>query len=126
MNELTVKVSVGEVLDKLTILSIKKERIKDNHKLIHVNREYSELFEKAGHFLNDLDVLQAYNELYSVNSRLWEIEDEIRELEKRNTFDDTFIEIARSVYKTNDLRFFYKNKLNELTNSTFKEQKGYC
>ena len=126
MNNITVKVSIGEILDKLSILSIKKNKIADKDKLVHIENEYSELYEKSFHFLDNVDVKYLYEKLENTNNKLWDIEDRIRELERENIFNDLFIEVARAVYKTNDQRFFYKNKINELTNSEIKEQKGYC
>jgi len=126
MNNITVKVSIGEILDKLSILNIKKNKITDKDKLIHVENEYSELYEKSYHFLDSVDVKDLYEKLEYTNNKLWDIEDKIRKLERENIFNNLFIEVARSVYKTNDQRFFYKNKINELTNSEIKEQKGYC
>lgn len=126
MNNITVKVSIGEILDKLSILSIKRNKITDKDKLVHIENEYNELYEKSYHFLDSVDVKYLYEKLEYTNNKLWDIEDRIRELERENIFNDLFIEVARSVYKTNDQRFFYKNKINELTNSEIKEQKGYC
>jgi len=126
MNNITVKVSIGQILDKLSILNIKKNKITDKDKLIHVENEYSELYEKSYHFLDSVDVKDLYEKLEYTNNKLWDIEDKIRKLERENIFNNLFIEVARSVYKTNDQRFFYKNKINELTNSEIKEQKGYC
>jgi hypothetical protein len=122
---LQIEISVGELLDKLSILTIKKEKILDDVKLKFIKDEFNILNEKASIFLNDEDVNKIYQDLYLTNNKLWIIEDELRILEKLNEFNIKFIDLARQVYKTNDFRFYLKNKINDITNSLIKEQKSY-
>jgi len=120
-----VEVSIGEILDKLTILGIKKNRISDTEKLVHIGKEYDILEEKSKQYLESNEVRNLFEELVEVNSRLWTIEDDLRDLESQKRFDDEFIQKARMVYMTNDLRFKIKNQINQITNSGVQEQKGY-
>ncbi len=125
--KISVEVSCGELIDKLTILSIKKEKIKDENKLKNVVHEYNKLQKKAD-ILRQINVSKFdafYSELKKINSELWEIEDEIRVHEKNNVFNDHFIELARSVYITNDQRFDTKNKINSFFSSGVVEEKNY-
>jgi 2-hydroxy-3-keto-5-methylthiopentenyl-1-phosphate phosphatase len=123
--ETSINISVGELLDKLTILEIKKEKIKSEEKLIHIEKEYGILKEKSSQYLDSLEVKEVFEELIEVNSKLWVIEDDLRDLESQKRFDEEFVEKARLVYMTNDHRFALKNKINLLTNSGIQEQKGY-
>ncbi len=120
-----VEVSIGEMLDKLTILSIKKNRISDAEKLVHIEKEYDILKERSKHYLDSKEVSDLFDELIEVNSKLWIIEDDLRDLESQRRFDDEFVQKARLVYMTNDLRFKIKNQINQITNSGVQEQKGY-
>lgn len=120
-----VEVSIGEILDKLTILGIKKNRISDTEKLVYIGKEYDILEEKSKQYLESNEVRNLFEELVEVNSRLWTIEDDLRDLESQKRFDDEFIQKARMVYMTNDLRFKIKNQINQITNSGVQEQKGY-
>jgi hypothetical protein len=120
-----VEVSIGEILDKLTILSIKKNRISDPEKLIHIVKEYDILQEKSKHYLDSKEVKDLFDKLIEVNSKLWTIEDDLRDLESQKRFDDEFIQKARLVYMTNDFRFKIKNEINSVTKSGVQEQKGY-
>ena len=122
-----VEISNGELLDKITILELKLNRIKDKDKLVNIQKEFDtlnslaqELFEEHDSYLQNL-----YVELSSINGRLWDIEDWIRECEKENRFDKEFIELARSVYITNDKRSEVKKTINILTNSGLVEEKSY-
>lgn len=122
-----VEVSNGELLDKLTILELKMSNISDDKKLINVKKEYNELnplakllFEK---FKDEL--LIKYKELALINSQLWKIEDDIRECEKNKNFGEKFVELARTVYFTNDKRSDVKKQINILTGSGFIEEKSY-
>lgn len=125
--KISVEVSCGELIDKLTILSIKKENIKDENKLKNVVHEYNKLQKKADILrqINESKFDAFYSELKKINSELWEIEDEIRVHEKNNVFNDHFIELARSVYITNDQRFDTKNKINYFFSSGVVEEKNY-
>lgn len=124
--KINVPISYGELLDKLTILEIKKLKITDNKKLHSINIEYLELmkfYTKLKEDYNDLD--RYYNKLLKVNTKLWEIEDSIRLHEKIGNFGESFIDLARSVYVTNDLRFEIKSKINKKYNSAISEEKSY-
>ena len=122
---ISVPVSVGELIDKLSILHVKKIKISNQEKLNYINKEFELLYNMSSYYLNDSEVSKLYHELVDVNSKLWEIEDELRILESKNIFDETFIQLARKVYFTNDERFSLKNKINDLTNSEVREQKEY-
>jgi len=117
-----IKVSVGEMLDKLTILLIKMKKIKDPVKrsLIQIEKEYLETL-ITPEMLSD----PSYQLLARTNEKLWEIEDEIRNLELEKQFEKEFIDLARSVYRENDKRFHYKNQLNQRFDSDFMEIKSY-
>jgi hypothetical protein len=125
MTELKIPVSVGELIDKLSILQIKIEKIIDDNKLSHVQTEYKKLKEASEIYLNQKSINSLFNKLLDVNRILWNIEDLIREKDKKNEFDEEFIEIAKKVYKNNDIRFCLKNEINQITNSEIKEQKNY-
>ena len=122
---ITVPVSVGELIDKLSILHVKKNKIFNEEKLSFFNKEFELLYNMSSGYLNDNEVSKLYHQLVDINSKLWEIEDELRILESNKNFDSSFIELARKVYYTNDDRFSLKNKINEITNSEVREQKDY-
>ena len=122
---ITTPISVGELLDKLSILSIKKNRLTNPDKLFQVEKDFSFLYELSTQFLTVKDYFNLYDDLVLINSKLWEIEDKLRVREKNKKFDEEFIELARSVYYTNDERFELKNKINLLSNSEIQEQKSY-
>jgi hypothetical protein len=122
---ITTPISVGELLDKLSILSIKKNRLTNPDKLFQVEKEFSFLYALSTQFLTVKDYFNLYDDLVLINSKLWEIEDKLRVCEKHKNFDEEFIELARSVYYTNDERFELKNKINLLSNSEIQEQKSY-
>lgn len=123
---LTVNVSVGEFLDKMTILEIKSERIQDAEKLSNVRHEL-ELLERtwASSPLSETNIDREIRALKSVNETLWDIEDRIRRKEADETFDDEFIQLARSVYKVNDERAAIKRALNVKLGSELVEEKHY-
>jgi len=118
-----IEVSNGEIVDKLTILEIKKNNINNKEKLININKEYNYLyqivFDQIKISKND------YNKLITINKKLWEIEDKIRNKEKNQEFDSKFIELARLVYLTNDKRSEFKKLINLKTKSIFIEEKSY-
>ncbi len=121
-----VDVSVGEFIDKLTILVIKSERIKDSAKLENIKKEKSLLeteWDRSPH--NTIDISSQWQRLLKTNNALWDIEDAIREKEKSAEFDDEFIELARAVYITNDKRAEIKKEINTLTGSSLVEEKSY-
>ncbi len=120
------EISIGELLDKLTILQIKQARIKDTVKLININKELNtllDLWKHSAYFAADIEM--ELNGLRSVNEQLWDIEADIREKEARGEFDDEFIQLARSVYITNDQRAIIKKVINEKFNSGLIEEKSY-
>lgn len=119
-----IEVSNGEIIDKLTILSIKMENIKEQEKLENIRREYSHLKEAADKIgINESNEL--YQKLLSVNKNLWDIEDKIRDCERNKDFGDVFTELARSVYITNDERSRIKREINLSTGSELTEEKSY-
>lgn len=122
---LSIPVSVGELIDKLSILQVKKIKVNNPNKLLFINKEYDLLHEMSSEFLQRKDILQIYDDLINTNLKLWEVEDELRVIESTKNFDDAFTELARLVYYTNDERFRLKDKINSLTNSEIKEQKDY-
>jgi hypothetical protein len=118
-----IEVSNGEIIDKLTIVRIKIERIKDEGKLINLRNEYNVLSEAAKGIISPEDPL--CNALYEINCSLWDIEDKIRELEKNKDFGKEFIETARAVYFKNDRRSEIKREINISTSSGLIEEKSY-
>ena len=124
---ITTPVSVGEFLDKLTILQIKSERMSDPDKLANVRRELAVLEQTwAASPFADTDVDGELGQLKAVNEKLWEIEDRIRLKEAAGEFDAEFIELARSVYTTNDERAAIKRELNLRLGSDLVEEKSYA
>lgn len=125
MNINTV-ISVGEFFDKITILEIKKKKIQDKEKLSNVNNELTELRNiEQTYNLESLQLNNLIKKLYNVNLELWNIEDKIRVLEKSKSFDNEFIQLARSVYITNDLRANLKKEINIKSKSNLIEEKSY-
>ena len=118
-----IELSNGEIIDKLTIIQIKLERIKDASKLKNLKKEYEELKKASSRILGIEDPL--YKGLYNVNCDLWDIEDHIRDLERRKDFGEDFIKTARSVYFNNDKRAEIKREINIKTSSGFIEEKSY-
>ena len=118
-----IEVSNGEIIDKLTIIQIKLERIKDKAKLANLKKEYDELINASSSVLNTSDRL--YKALYEVNCELWDIEDRIRDLERNKSFGDEFIATARAVYFKNDKRSEIKREINIKTSSGLIEEKSY-
>ena len=126
MNKILVEVSVGELLDKLSILEIKQEKIKDSKKLKYINDEYAVLKEQLKenvHSDNTLDKL--FNSLKEINSKLWHIEDDKRMCEKNSDFGEKFIKLSRDVHFLNDDRAKIKLEINNHTGSKIKEIKEY-
>jgi hypothetical protein len=122
---ISVPVSVGELIDKLSILYIKKLKIFNPEKLQFINEEFELLYNISSYFLNDDNISKYYHKLVEINLKLWEIEDEIRTNENDKNFDSHFIHLSRQVYQTNDERFSVKNIINEISNSEIREQKEY-
>lgn len=126
MTEILVPTSPGELVDKLTILQLKSELIRDEAKLAHVRHELAVLTDIAEAALPRTDALQAlWDELYQINGDLWSIEDDIRAFEGRGDFGPGFIALARSVYVTNDRRAAVKKQINLLLGSALVEEKSY-
>lgn len=120
-----IEVSNGEILDKISILEIKKARINSKEKLANVEKEWMELWPLYEKLVTTDEVAWKYAELKSVNEQLWDIENDIREWEERYHFGDKFIQLARLVYITNDRRAKIKKELNLLTGSELMEEKSY-
>lgn len=116
-----IEVSNGEIVDKFTILKLKLEKADPNsEKYFNIKKEHDMLKQ----CVRELNISEIFiNEMYEVNKTLWEIEDNIRSLEAKKAFDETFVNLARSVYITNDIRFSVKDKINKMTLSDFREEK---
>ena len=124
--EVNIPVSLGELLDKISILEIKNKKILDDTKLVNIKKELSGLRQVLESLnINLSEINDLYEELYNINLTLWDIEDSIRILEKNESFDKEFIDFARKVYITNDKRFEVKNKINKTFNSKYIEEKSY-
>ena len=122
--EIKASISVGELVDKITILEIKLSKIKNHDKLKNIKNELDVLNEYFLKIDND-QLTKLKNKLKDTNLRLWNIEDDIRVCEKNQDFNSNFINLARSVYITNDERFELKNSINEIYSSVIKEVKSY-
>ena len=126
MDKILAEISAGELIDKITILEIKKEKISNKEKLIEVEKELVSLNESLKKFINDENkILSFKNDLKNINLKLWDIEDGKRLAEKNSQFDEKFIELARSVYKFNDKRAKIKLAINNSLGSNIKEVKSY-
>ena len=126
MDKILAEISAGELIDKITILEIKKEKISNKEKLVEVNKELISLNETLKKSINDESkILSFKNDLKNINLKLWDIEDGKRLAEKNNKFDEKFIELARSVYKFNDERAKIKLAINNALGSNIKEVKSY-
>ena len=121
-----IPVSIGEVFDKITILSIKSEKISEKSKLDLVRREFSLLEEKSADAKTNPTVSGLVTLLRSTNYCLWQIEDKIREQEKEGSFGDEFVALARLVYMVNDIRADIKNRINSALESEISEVKSYA
>lgn len=119
-----IEVSNGEIVDKITILKIKSEKITDEVKLKNVNTELNILLPLLDIIGIAEDSIE-FTELFDLNHRLWVIEDKLRLMEKEKKFDNEFIDFARLVYYTNDKRFKVKSRINKITNSQIIEEKEY-
>jgi len=126
MSKILAEISAGEFLDKLSILEIKLNKIKDLISLNEVKKEYEILNEtknKNINFSKEIEIL--YKDLKETNEKLWKIEDEIRLCEKNSNFKDKFIQLSRDVYFTNDKRSKTKSEINKILGSNIKEVKQY-
>ena len=126
MVDILAPISVGELIDKITILRIKRERIRATSAQANIDRELDRLLEiRAGASLDLAELAALEEELFRVNGRLWDVEDEVRALEQHGDFGERFIELARSVYRLNDQRSMLKRRINEVTGSAIVEEKSY-
>ncbi len=126
MDKILAEISAGELIDKITILEIKKEKISNKKKLIEVDKELISLNETLKKSINDENkILSFKNDLKNINLKLWDIEDGKRSAEKSNKFDEKFIQLARNVYKFNDERAKIKLEINNALGSNIKEVKSY-
>ena len=120
------EISAGELFDKISILEIKKNKIKYKNKRNIILKELSSLQETASENIEkSKSIIKLYKKLKSINLKLWKIEDDIRDCERKNNFESKFIKLARAVYFTNDKRSRVKNKINSLTKSNISEVKSY-
>ena len=118
-------ISLGELVDKISILMIKKKNISDSIKLQHINKELEFLQKTLKKYISEDEINDFLLKLVNINSKLWDIEDDIRECERKKLFDQTFIDLARSVYFTNDERAKVKNDINKTFGSELVEVKSY-
>ena len=126
MVDILAPISVGELIDKITILRIKRERIRAASAQANIDRELDRLLEiRAGSSLDVAELAALEDELFRVNGRLWDVEDEVRSLEQSGDFGERFIELARSVYRLNDQRSVLKRRINTVTASAIVEEKSY-
>ncbi len=126
MNKILVEVSVGELLDKLSILEIKQEKIKDSEKLKYINDEYKILKDQLSkNVKSDEKLSKLFISLKEINSKLWVIEDDKRMCEKNSNFNEKFIKLSREVHFLNDDRAKIKLEINNHTGSKIKEIKEY-
>ena len=126
MDRILAEISAGELIDKITILEIKKEKISNKEKLIEVDKELVSLNETLKKSIHDESkILSFKKDLKNINLKLWDIEDGKRSAEKNNKFDEKFIQLARNVYKFNDERAKIKLAINNAFGSNIKEVKSY-
>ena len=123
-----IEVSNGEIVDKMTILELKLDKIKDKSQLDNIEREWTVLNDcvmALYQIFGNKSLYEQVDQLSEINSQLWDVEDWIRDCEKEQRFDKEFVELARSVYKLNDQRSEVKRQINILTKSNFVEEKSY-
>ena len=126
LNQILAEISAGELLDKITILEIKKEKINNKEKLEDINKELSSLSKTSNEKIPDKSrVKNLILNLKNINLKLWDIEEGKRQAEKNQKFDENFIKLSRDVYKTNDERAKIKLKINEILGSNIKEVKSH-
>ena len=126
MDKILAEISAGELIDKITILEIKKEKIANKEKILEINKELISLNETMKkHIPNQAPIKNFKDDLKNINLKLWDIEDGKRLAEKNNLFDDNFIKLARNVYKFNDERARLKLEINKVLGSNIKEVKSY-
>ena len=126
LDKILAEISAGELIDKITILEIKKDKISNKDKLINIVKELNSLNKTMKKFIpNEATILKLKKELKDINSKLWDIENAKRNAEKKNIFDENFIQLARNVYKFNDKRAKIKLSINKNLGSNIKEVKSY-
>jgi len=126
LNQILAEISAGELLDKITILEIKMEKITDSEKLKDINKELSSLTKTSDEKIPDKKKIEdLVSNLKKINLKLWDIEENKRKAEKEKKFDKTFIQLSRDVYKSNDERAKIKLKINEILGSNIKEVKSH-
>ena len=126
LNQILAEISAGELLDKITILEIKKEKITDSEKLKNINKELSSLTKTSNEKIPDKNRIEGLiSNLKKINLKLWNIEENKRKAEKEKKFDAAFIQLSRDVYKSNDERAKIKLKINEILGSNIKEVKSH-
>ena len=118
-------VSVGELIDKLSILHVKQTKITNEEKLEYINKEFELLYNLSSGYLDNPEIETLYHQLVETNSKLWDIEDRLRIIETEKRFEGEFVDYARKVYFTNDERFRLKNEINNISNSEIREVKEY-
>lgn len=118
-------VSVGELIDKLSILHVKQIKISNEEKLEYINKEFELLYNLSSVYLDSPEIEALYHQLVETNSKLWDIEDRLRVIETEKRFEGEFVDYARKVYFTNDERFRLKNEINNISNSEIREVKEY-
>ena len=127
MNSPKIPISWGELLDKITILQIKLENITSKNALKNIEQELKKLQSILTQYCpKTMETSQLESELREINQQLWDIEDQIRDKERNNSFDNEFIQLARSVYITNDERSRIKRKINDMFGSELVEEKSYA
>ena len=126
MDKILAEISAGELVDKITILEIKKNKISDEKKIVEVNKELNSLKKTFDKFITKKSLIEKhFIQLKDINLKLWNIEDGKRECEKKQDFGDNFIQLSRNVYKLNDLRAKIKLEINQNLGSNIKEIKSY-
>mgnify|MGYP001047188277 FL=1 len=126
LNKIFAEISAGELIDKITILEIKKEKILNKEKLLEINKELNSLLDTLNKSnIDKVSIEVLWAELKKINLTLWDIEDGKRDAEKKKEFGDDFIKLARKVYKINDQRADIKLKINMSLGSNIKEVKSY-
>ena len=126
LDKILAEISAGELIDKITILEIKKDKISNKDKLINIVKELNSLNKTMKKFIpNEATILKLKKELKDINSKLWDIENAKRNAEKKNIFDENFIQLARNVYKFNDERAKIKLTINNSLGSNITEVKSY-
>tara|TARA_A100001015_G_C14711965_1_gene602427 strand:- start:304 stop:699 length:396 start_codon:yes stop_codon:yes gene_type:complete len=126
LTKILAEISAGELLDKITILEIKKEKIKDSQKLKNIDKELSSLTRTSKEKIPDKsEIDDLISSLKKINLKLWDIEENKRLAEKNKKFDDKFVKLSRDVYKSNDERAKIKLKINEILGSNIKEVKSH-